>query len=869
MKKALFVLLIMSVMMLVELSSGVSNRVDAISRISIMENPINKSSIRYSRGLPAQSGWINERVDVDRSFNVTPGAIALDSEGYPHIVYGGDRLYYARQTEQGWVTKVMDPRWGRGEGAAIAIDTESDRVYVVYYDQVNKRLLRNGSVIDSNPVGDFRDIDIAIDYNGRTHISYLDSGNNNLYYHGPYLIGINGLVASNIQLTGGSSIDVSVGGILGEAPYPYISHTVANGNENELRIAYWNQNEPQWEFATIATGVSTGLYTSLATWKVIDNPPTEIVISYYDGLDETLKSARGAIGLPFAIQEIETTGFGWFPSSVTFGFGTQPSIAYTNGSREVKFAARNQNGWQIFPTVFDQEAVTIVGLARDNSGNPHLAYVASESDDLYYSYWTGSTWQTELVETGAWLGTYPSLQIETTAPYTAHISYAGDGLKYATNIDGVWQTEHIVPDLNIIGTSLAIEPGFPPNNHIAYYDFTNGQVKYATDAGNSWTIKTIDSEGPVAGSGITIALEPTFPYTKHVAYVGDTDIRYATSVSGNSWQTEIIEMGGSQWFDSLNSPSLALDSQGEPHIAYHGAIFNGDLTYTYRDAGVWHSEILTTTFNSFTPVSLALDDMDIPHIAFAEPSPPYRLHYGYQVTQTITGTVWAFETVTDYFGQALSLALDSEGNPYISYSEFNDTDLYLAYKNGGEWHTETVDTEYDIRRSSLSLDPQNNPIVAYASGTDLKFAWQTNSVVMPLEGGQVEMYGVGTFLFPPGSFTETVELSLSALEPFGTEMHVRRFFELEARSINSGELRQMVSGKTYSMSVSYDDGYIPDGKVEANLSLFYWTGSAWRSVPSNSVVNTQLNTVQATADRLGSWAVLVLDKSYLPLVLKQ
>ena len=865
MKKILLVILILTVTVFIEIPLGVSSKADVEARTSATEIFITNPSIEYYHGVPVEPGWINERVDVDRSFNVTPGAIALDSEGYPHIVYGGDRLYYARQTEQGWVTKVMDPHWGRGEGAAIAIDTVSDKVYVVYYDQVNKKLLLNGGVIDSNPAGDFRDIDIAIDYNGRTHISYLDSGNNNLYYHGPYLTDINGLVASNVQLTGGSSIDVSVGGILGEAPYPYISHTVANGNENELRVAYWNQNEQQWEYATIVTGVSTGLYTSLATWKVIDNPPTDFVISYYDAFDETLKSARGAIGLPFAIQEIETTGFGWFPSSVTFGFGTQPSVAYTNGSREVKFAARNENGWQIFPTVFDQEAVTIVGLARDNNGNPHLAYVASESDDLYYSHWTGVAWETEVVETGAWLGSYPSLHIETTAPYTAHISYAGDGLKFATNVEGAWQTEHIIADLNVIGTSLAIEPGFEPHNHIAYYDFTNSQVKYATDAGNGWTIETIDNEGPVAGSGIAIALESTFPYTKHVAYVGDTDIRYATSVSGNSWQTEILEMGGSQWFDSLNSPSLALDSQGEPHIAYHGAIFNGDLTYVYRDAGVWYSEVLTTTGNSFTPVSLVLDSMDNPHIAFAEPFPPYQLHYGYQVTQTITGTVWAFETVTDYFGQALSLALDNEGNPYISYAEFNDTNLYLAYKNDEEWHIETIDTEYDIRRSSLLIDPQNNPVVAYASGTDLKIAWQTSSAVIPLEGGQVEMYGVGTFLFPSGAFTEAVELSLRALEPFGTETHVRRFFELEARSLESGETRQIAPGYTYSMSIGYDDGYIPDGETEADLALFYWTGSQWRAV-SDSEVDTELNVVQVTTDRLGLWAVLVLDKTYLPFI---
>ena len=80
---------------------------------------------------------------------------------------------------------------------------------------------------------------------------------------------------------------------------------------------------------------------------------------------------------------------------------------------------------------------------------------------------------------------------------------------------------------------------------------------------------------------------------------------------------------------------------------------------------------------------------------------------------------------TGWIGSYTSLALDSSGNPRISYH--GDNDLKYAWYDG-TWHTETIDSTgtYAVGLyTSLALDSGGNPHISYYDSTndDLKYAW--------------------------------------------------------------------------------------------------------------------------------------------------
>ena len=88
-------------------------------------------------------------------------------------------------------------------------------------------------------------------------------------------------------------------------------------------------------------------------------------------------------------------------------------------------------------------------------------------------------------------------------------------------------------------TSIALDTNNYP--HISYYDYTNGDLKYAKWTGSSWSIQTVDSAGYV-GDHTSIALDTNnYP---HISYRDNTnyDLKYAkwTNNPVLSWAGENV-----------------------------------------------------------------------------------------------------------------------------------------------------------------------------------------------------------------------------------------------------------------------------------------------------------------------------------------
>jgi len=96
---------------------------------------------------------------------------------------------------------------------------------------------------------------------------------------------------------------------------------------------------------------------------------------------------------------------------------------------------------------------------------------------------------------------------------------------------------------------------------------------------------------------------------------------------------------------------------------------------------------------------------------------------------------WYVDTVdsTSSAGSDNSLALESSGNPHISYCGINDNLMY-AFWNGSTWEIETVDSTGSVGWcNSLAMDSSDNPCIAYIDYThyfnrNLKYAlWNGSS----------------------------------------------------------------------------------------------------------------------------------------------
>jgi hypothetical protein len=140
---------------------------------------------------------------------------------------------------------------------------------------------------------------------------------------------------------------------------------------------------------------------------------------------------------------------------------------------------------------------------------------------------------------------------------------------------------------------------------------------------------------------------------------------------------------------------------------------------------------------------LALDSLGNPHISYSDNTNMDLIYARW------TGSEWSVETVdsTGIVGGHSSLALDSLGNPHISYQDETNYDLKYARWTGSAWNIYTVDLNVFVGfYSSLALDSNDHPHISFYDQTngDLKY---TQGIWLPPDDSIIILYNEDSYDF--------------------------------------------------------------------------------------------------------------------------
>jgi len=318
---------------------------------------------------------------------------------------------------------------------------------------------------------------------------------------------------------------------------------------------------------------------------------------------------NNALNMAIAQRAVGTVPTGAHASSSAIAYDSAGNLHlafYDESSKNLKYAKRSAAGVWGNTTVVDAGFMVgqFVSLAIDSSNHPGIAYYDANKADLKYAHFNGSSWAVSTVDSTFTTGYYPSLQYDASgAPIISYYYKTGADLKFAVFQSGKWVLSTI-DSANDVGrySSLALNPA-TGRWSLAYEDTTHGWFKYADQTKNGWSPTVVDSTTRIGGGYISLAFNPhnssrpAFSY--YDAYNGD--LKFA-SFNGSSWSKQTVATKGTVGLYS----NLVIDpGTGDLDILYYGknsdsvlrAVSSGaswSLAQITTDGGRWISRALDT-----------------------------------------------------------------------------------------------------------------------------------------------------------------------------------------------------------------------------------------------------------------------------------
>ena len=291
----------------------------------------------------------------------------------------------------------------------------------------------------------------------------------------------------------------------------------------------------------------------------------------------------------------------------------------------------------------------------------------------------------------------------------------------------VWKTQVVAPGhfIEVYDNDRALARK-SDGTLVAVYGGAALYVATKAPAAASWTVQIADPAGPT-GSHAEVAIGPGD--VVHVVYDHNATKRIKHAwLDGTTWRIEEVNPA-----QEGHNGTLAVDSQGRPHIAYHTPM-GFVLRYAYWNGASFAIETVDSSGNTGHDPIIDLTSKDIPTIVYRDRTTG-NLRYAYK---TFNG--WSLQTIANMgpedalAGYANTFLLDSKDRPHAAFFDTTGRDLKYATLSTGVgaapgWVVTTIESAGDVGETiSIALDPQDRPALAYTDGTasDLKIARRTD-----------------------------------------------------------------------------------------------------------------------------------------------
>ncbi|MFQ5878915.1 MAG: hypothetical protein ACE5IZ_01910 [Dehalococcoidia bacterium] len=344
-------------------------------------------------------------------------------------------------------------------------------------------------------------------------------------------------------------------------------------------------------------------------------------------------TAGGAVQFQWQLQEVDR---GTKPALALDSQGV-PTIIYMLERNDgwVKAAVWNGSGWNI-ATVAEGYFYGPPDVAIGGDDVPHVSYhdhqdprqFRPEKGDAVHAFVKDGEWVVDAVFDDGHDGWDNRVVVD--ANNRPHISaidpvdFGGRSVEYYFIDDnGEWQVEEIGSGALTyrFATAIAINPAGEP--YITYYDQDETSLRLASRKAGEWSIETVDDEGE---TGLFSSLIVDSNGGVHISYLEMTGrsagyVKYAfRSDPGSPWQVARVDTLEDIFFGftgARNITSLALDSQGNPWIAYSD---EKEMRLAIWDGSQWQVQTVATSGQNPLGqiVILKLDAQDRPHIGYAE-----------------------------------------------------------------------------------------------------------------------------------------------------------------------------------------------------------------------------------------------------------
>lgn len=612
--------------------------------------------------------WYRQTIDAGDLYGDVgwQNDIAVDANGYPHIIYTSDDSYgfedyvkYAYYDGNLWHTEII-------------------------------RLQNNGADISGTS--------IVLDTQDNPHVAF--GGQEGIVY---------------AEWTGSTWITQTVGWgynptlVLDSLQRPRVSYH----DGLYVKYAYWDGTT--WQIQTVDEGYTDGNGNALA---LDSNDVPHLVYGFWDESYVVMYANR--VGIGWNIQVVnDTDGSGW--ASIDVDSSDKPHISYSayvasSLTSELRHAKKLTTTWQT--DVLDTNPLGIIAnnLLIDNEDDIHISYSFENSNNSYslkYAYFGGTSWLTQIVDSSDHgLAEWNAIAVAVSGnPYFSYLdSYYGD-LKFAYGGIGLttWQAEVVDSSPSLIGANVLVIDN-DDGVHISYrheFDGNNVNLRYAHLAySSSWVTETVDSGENVLAEWNSIAVTNSGdPYISYLDYYNG-DLLFAYKFS-NDWYYQTVD-AGDLYGEVGWKNDIADDVNGYPHISYasddaYG--FEEYVKYAYFDGNQWQNEMLYLQDNGadIKGTSIALDVQGYPHIAFGAQEGIIYAEW--------SGSAWLTQTVG--WGGFPSLVLDSLQRPHLTYSDGNY--VKYAYWDGITWQIQIVDEGSTYDGNSLALDSNDVPHVVYTN----------------------------------------------------------------------------------------------------------------------------------------------------------